>query len=181
MRWNVNLQNVTYSRYKSSFTFYVWGKNPFLDSIFSTAINVLLYYWKLPVTRLNICTSEPCLPDFFSPPDVRLQDCVSLRSCFCFYSTIMSSCCTTQLQFKASVAKPWTKLRLGVYTCNYHPGTALTGSWHPKHCLPGAFLITLIILLILFMALLLITSREQASGKQTHWHTRFEQIFENKI
>lgn len=164
----------------SSFTFYVRGKNPFLDSIFSTAINVILHYWKLPVTRLSNCTSEPCLPDP-PPPDVRLQHCVSLRSCFCFYSTIMSSCCTSQLQFKASVAKPWTKLRLGVYTCNYHPGTALTGSWHPKHCLPGAFLISLIILLILFMALLLITSREQVSGKQTHWHTRYEQSFENKI
>lgn len=31
-----------------------------------------------------------------------------------------------------------------MYTCNYHPGTVLIGSWHPKHSLPAAFLITLI-------------------------------------
>lgn len=78
---------------------------------------------------------------------------------------------TTLIQFKASVAKPWTKLRLVVYTCNYHPGTVLSGSWHPKHRLPRSFLITLIILLILFAALLLITSWEQASGKQSNTHS----------
>lgn len=95
------------------------------------------------------------------------QDYHSLRSCFVSAANYVLHT-QTSIQFKASVAKPWTKLRLVVYTCNYHPGTVLSGSWHPKRCLARAFLITLITLLIPCAALLLITSWERASGKQAN-------------
>jgi len=68
---------------------------------------------------------------------------------------IMSSCIHKLLQFKASLAKPWTKLRLVVYTCNYHPGSVLSDSWHPKYCLLHGFLINLIRLQFLFCLWLL--------------------------
>lgn len=66
------------------------------------------------------------------------------------------------------------------YIFNHRPGTTLGGSWHQKHWLPCAVLITLISLLIFFMSLLLITSWNEASGEQINTHTESKQSFENK-
>lgn len=88
-----------------------------------------------------------------------------------FTTLLWSPAAQRRLQFKASVAKPWTKLKLRVYTCNYHPGTVLSGSWHPKHRLPGAFLITLITA-DSFCSFTSDYFPEQASGKRNNAHTR---------
>lgn len=103
------------------------------------------------------------------PAAVRLHVSVSVRLCFCCYSTIKSSCCRPQTQLRASVAKPWTKLRLQVYIFNHRPGTTLMAS---ETLTALCLIITLTLLLIFFMALILITSWNEASGEQMNARTK---------